>query len=39
MQYAYKQAGKKVLETALFTASLVKQQGKWLMSSWTYALK
>lgn len=39
MQYAYKEAGKKVLETALFTASLVKQQGKWLMSSWTYALK
>ncbi len=39
MQYAYKEAGKPVVETALFTASLVKQQGKWLMSSWSYALK
>jgi len=39
MQYAYKEGGKPVTETALFTASLVKQQGKWLMSSWAYALK
>jgi len=39
MQYAYKEAGKPVTETALFTASLVKQQGKWLISSWAYALK
>jgi hypothetical protein len=39
MQYAYKQTGQPVVEKALFTASLVKQQGKWLMSSWAYALK
>jgi hypothetical protein len=39
MQYAYKQAGKPVTENALFTVSLVKLKGKWLMSSWAYALK
>jgi hypothetical protein len=39
MHYTYKQAGKPVTENALFTVSLVKQKGKWLMSSWTYALK
>jgi hypothetical protein len=39
MQYSYKQAGKPVTENALFTASLVKLKGKWLMSSWAYALK
>jgi hypothetical protein len=39
MHYAYKQAGKPVTENALFTVSLVKLKGKWLMSSWAYALK
>jgi len=39
MTYAYKEGGKQVTETALFTTSLVKSQGKWLMSSWAYALK
>lgn len=39
MTYAYKEAGKPVTETALFTVSLVKLHGKWLMSSWAYALK
>ncbi len=39
MTYAYTQGGKKVTETALFTASLVNTKGKWLMSSWAYALK
>jgi hypothetical protein len=39
MHYAYKEAGKPVTENALFTASLVKVKGKWLMSSWAYALQ
>jgi len=39
MQYTYKQGAKPVTENALFTVSLVKLKGKWLMSSWAYALK
>jgi hypothetical protein len=39
MTYAYKQNGKPVTENALFTVSLVKTDGTWLMSSWTYGLK
>jgi hypothetical protein len=39
MTFAYKQNGKPVTENALFTVSLVKTGEKWLISSWTYALK
>jgi hypothetical protein len=39
MTYTYKQGGKPVTENALFTVSLAKTAGKWLISSWAYALK
>ncbi len=39
MTYTYKQNGKKVTENALFTVSLVRSGGTWLVSSWSYGLK
>jgi hypothetical protein len=39
MTYAYTMKGAKTVETAVFTASLLKSGAGWRMSSWSYGLR